>query len=158
MTISSGRSLLDNPLFLALARQYESRIAPARRATIDDVTSGTWHVLVLAPGREPAAINRVADDLHLPCYLPMREYVVQGRRGYRRMRAALFVGYGFVRALNIKEWWGRLRACSGVRSIMVEAGTNGIPAVIAPGLIDLIMLVEGRAAVTADPQATVTRA
>lgn len=92
--MGNGRSLLSDPHFLSLARQYESSITPPRRATIDDVINGCWHVLILVPRRERLAIKRAADDLHLPFYLPMRQYVVQGRRGlsphaigsFRRLR------------------------------------------------------------------------
>jgi hypothetical protein len=128
---AGGRSLLADPAFLALARAYES-VAPApRRATIRDATEGHWYALALVPGAERKAIDRVADDVRVATYLPMRRELRFSRRGRPfNLHRALFTGYGFVLAADIEALFGRITACEGVRGIMCE---DGEPAIVRSG-------------------------
>jgi hypothetical protein len=129
-----GRSLLNDPMFRALARMYEERITPPARATVRDVTEGQWYALMLVPGAERIAIDRVADEVRVPLYLPMRRDIRADWRGRRFVvRRALFTGYGFVQLADVNKLFGRIIACDGVRGIMCESGE---PAVIRAGFDD----------------------
>lgn len=125
-----GRSLLNDPIFLALAREYEARFDPPRRATVRDVTQGHWYALKLAPGAELPAIHRVANATWLPTYVPRVRELRWTRRGAVAFRRALFTGYGFVLAADIDDMFANIRSCDGVIGIMCE---NGEPAIIRIG-------------------------
>ena len=125
-----GRSLLNDPIFLALAREYEARFDPPRRATVRDVTQGHWYALVLVPGAELPAIHRVANATWLPTYVPRVRELRWTRRGAVAFRRALFTGYGFVLAADIDELFGSITACDGVLGVMCESGE---PAIIRSG-------------------------
>ena len=143
-----GRSLLNDPAFLALARAYEETVVLPRRATVRDVTEGHWYALVLAPGREGIAIRRIADETWLPTYVPMLCQVRCDWRGrHRHMSRALFTGYGFVLAADIDALFARITSCDGVLGIMCD---DGEPAIIRSSavmrfdhdLIEFIRMVE----------------
>jgi Transcription termination factor nusG len=117
-----GRSLLNDPLFLALAREYEARFDPPRRASVRDVTEGHWYALALVPGRERKAIGRVADETWLPTYVPTVQYIGVCRGRLVNIRRALFTGYGFACVKDMDEFFGRIKACDGVLGILCEGG------------------------------------
>lgn len=146
--MSVGRSLFDYPGFRRLARQYARRPQPAAPpiARIDDLVDGWWHVLRLVPGQETTAIAAIADRVHLGSYLPMRRERRPGRRGYRLVSRALFAGYGFVMVQDIARYWDQIKACPGVRGVMMMT-TDGttIPATIEDGLIRYIQRLENSA-------------
>ncbi len=125
-----GRSLLNDPDFLALARAYEERIVPTRRATVRDVTEGHWYALVLEAGNELAAIHRVANATWLPTYVPQIRELRRTRRGAVAVRRALFTGYGFVQTADIEAFYDRIKSCDGVLGVMCE---NGKPAIVRAG-------------------------
>jgi Transcription termination factor nusG len=131
---ASGRSLLADPAFLALARAYESAAPAPRRATPRDAIEGHWYALALVPGAERKAIDRVADDVRVPLYLPMRREIRANWRGKRvKRRRALFTGYGFALIADVDELFGRITSCEGVRGIMCE---NGEPVIVRSGADD----------------------
>jgi hypothetical protein len=143
-----GRSLLNDPAFLALARAYEETVVLPRRATVRDVTEGHWYALVLAPGRERDAIDRVADETWLPAYVPIVRELRLGSRGHPfAIRRALFTGYGFVLVADIDAFFSRIKSCDGVLGIMCD---DGQPAIIRSsalmrfdhGLIEYIRALE----------------
>lgn len=128
---AGGRGLLGDPAFLALARAYESTVTAPRRATTRDVTEGHWYALALVPGAERKVIDRVADDVRVPLYLPMRREIRANWRGKRvRRRRALFTGYGFALLADVDELFGRITSVEGVRGIMCESGE---PAIVRAG-------------------------
>jgi hypothetical protein len=141
-----GRSLVGDPLlFQALVERYIEQhkdIVPPLRATCEDVTSGLWYVLCLMPGRERAVIDRVASVLALPCYLPLRRHQYRGRRGtWHNQWRALFKGYAFAQARDIRLHWERLRSL-GVLALLHEGGRPEVPKVIPARVIDLVREVE----------------
>jgi len=129
VAVAAGRSLLNDPAFMALARAYQSRVEQPARARLADVIEGHWYALILLPGSERKAIDRVANDVRLPTYLPMVSEVRANWRGRRRhVRRALFVGYGFVCTADIDALFGRIVACEGVLGVVCEDG--GQPAIV----------------------------
>lgn len=141
-----GRSLIGDPLlFQALVEQYieqHKALVPPLRATCEDVTGGLWYVLCLIPGREGVVIDRVASVLGLPCYLPLRRHQYRGRRGiWHNQWRALFRGYAFAQAYDIKLYWERLRSL-GVLGLLHEGGRPDVPKVIPTRIIDLVREVE----------------
>jgi Transcription termination factor nusG len=128
---AGGRGLLADPAFLALARAYESTVTAPRRATTRDVTEGHWYALALVPGAERKAIDRLADDVRVPLYLPMRREIRANWRGKRVKRwRALFTGYAFALLADVDELFGRVTSVEGVRGIMCESGE---PAIVRVG-------------------------
>jgi hypothetical protein len=119
---TGGRSLLNDPLFLALAREYEEVVQLPRRASVRDVTEGHWYALALVPGRERKAIGRVADETWLPTYVPTVQYIGVCRGRLVNIRRALFTGYGFACVKDMDEFFGRIKACDGVLGILCEGG------------------------------------
>jgi hypothetical protein len=141
-----GRSLIGDPLlFQALVEQYIEQhkdLVPPLRAGLEDLTSGLWYVLCLIPGRERAVIDRVARVLALPCYLPLRRHQYRGHRGiWHNEWRALFKGYAFAQACDIKLYWERLRSL-GVLALLREVGRPDVPKIIPTRLIDLVREVE----------------
>lgn len=113
-------SLADDPAFAALVRDYAARsalppvcVAPVMpHAGIADAVRGRWFVLRLRPGREIEAIDWLANRTGLPFYLPLHRRISYRASGRcRSVSRALFVGYGFVRALNIWRFRGIIAAC-----------------------------------------------
>jgi hypothetical protein len=141
-----GRSLIGDPLlFQVLVEQFIEQhkdLVPPLRATCEDVTSGLWYVLCLIPGRERAVMERVANVLALPCYLPLRRHQYRGRRGiWHNEWRALFRGYAFAQARDIKPYWEWLRSL-GVLALLPEVGRPDVPKVIPTRVVDLVREVE----------------
>jgi hypothetical protein len=134
--MGEGRSLRDDPVFMALARAYADvpTASLPRRATIADLTAGNWYALLLVPGHECEAIDRVVDQTALPAYVPMLHYVTTTLSGAPRRRArAMLAGYGFIRSecRSIQAYFDRIRAFPNVLGLMREAGTETPAAIIA---------------------------
>jgi len=136
---ASGRSLLEDPAFIALARAYHERVEAPPRGSVRDVTEGHWYALALVPGSERVAIDRIADEVRVPLYLPMRRDARISWRGkWHHYRRALFTGYGFVQLANLNDLLGQICGTEGVRGIMCEgsAESGRKPAIIRAGFDD----------------------
>ena len=129
---AAGRSLLADPEWLALMRSYDCTVPVPARGSIQDAIAGHWYALALVPGAERKAMDRVADKVRLPTYLPLRRELRFTWRGvpFNTCRA-LFTGYGFVQLADIDRLLGRILACEGVRGIMCESGK---PAIVHGGV------------------------
>jgi hypothetical protein len=130
---AAGRHLLEDPAFEAMARAYErARATVPPRGSIRDAKEGRWYVLALVPGSEREAIDRIADEVRVPLYLPMRrEARIDYRGRWRHVRRALFTGYGFVQLADIDNLFGRIASTEGVRGFL--CCRDGEPAIVRAG-------------------------
>jgi transcription antitermination factor NusG len=140
---TKGRSLLNDPIYMALVRQYAQSYEPPMRAELADVLYGHWCALLVVPGRERKIVDRIADDVWLPLFVPMVHEVLNVHGRLRRVQRALFVGYAFALAAPIDRYWGRVRAREGVLGLMTEAGTSR-PAIITEREIERMRMLENK--------------
>jgi transcription antitermination factor NusG len=135
------RSLFNDPVYMTLVRQYAQSYEPPLRAELADVLRGHWCALLVVPGRERKTVDRIANELWLPLYVPIVHEILNVKGRLRRVPRALFVGYAFALAAPIDRYWGLVRACEGVLGLLTEAGTSR-PAVIGEREIERMRMLE----------------
>jgi hypothetical protein len=97
-----------------------------------------WHVLTTHPlGERDAAGHLMAHRFGI--YVPEFDVVVKHAGRMRICRLRMFPGYIFVFVWDVMAHWRRIKACTGVSSIMLDGGW---PAVVPDSIVNDIQALE----------------
>lgn len=124
---------------LAISARLDGRNA-MRNAEVYPGVTPHWHVVTVLPGQERTA----ADDLSERCfgvYLPESEHT-EIRRGRKvDLKRLMLPGYVLVFVWCVDRHMERIRACDGVRGLLM---VNGQAAIVPDRLVDRVRAAENR--------------
>lgn len=124
---------------LAISATLDGRNA-MRNAEVYPGVTPHWHVVTVLPGQE----RKAADDLGDRCfgvYLPESEHT-EVRRGRKvDLKRLMLPGYVLVFVWDVDRHMDRLRACDGVRGLLMFGGKA---AIVPDRLVDRVREAENR--------------
>jgi transcription antitermination factor NusG len=135
--------LADDSEFRALA-MLAAAAASARQASNPcnaEIVPGViprWHILTTHPGQEAIAVGHLMDR-RFGVYLPEYDRTETFRGCTRVRHLRMFPGYVFLFVWDVMLHWRRIRACTGVSTIMLDGGR---PVVVRDGIVNDIQALE----------------
>lgn len=122
---------------LAISARLDAHQRTRFAEVYPDVTPH-WHVVTVLPGQERTAAEELADRC-FGVYLPESEHV-EVRRGRKRdVKKLMLPGYVPIFVWDVDRHMGRIRACDGVRGVLMFSGRA---AIVPDALIDRIRRAE----------------
>lgn len=142
-SISSAMSIQDwaefNRRAVEISTSLENRGAKRYAEVFPEVTP-RWHVVTVHPGQERTAADDLSDK-RFGVYLPESEHT-EVRRGRKvDLKRLMLPGYVFVFVWDVERQLDRIRACDGVRGVLI---INGRVAIVPDALVDRVRIAENR--------------
>lgn len=113
---------------------------PKRNAEVFPEVTPHWHVVTVLPGRERTAAQDLSER-GFGIYLPESEHTEIRRGRQVELTRLMLPGYVFVFVWDVDQHLDRIRACDGVRGMLL---VNGQVAIVPDGLIDKVRRAENR--------------
>lgn len=139
-SIRSSLSAADIEELERRANEIAASFEDRRCAEVFPEVSPHWHVVMVLPGQERVAADKLSDR-RFGVYLPESEHV-EVRRGRKvEIKRLMIPGYVFVFVWDVDRQIDRIRACDGVRGMLF---INGRVAIIPDAVIDDVRIAENR--------------
>ncbi len=124
---------------LAISASLECR-QPERFAEVYEGVTPHWHAVLAMPGQERTAADDLSDR-RFGVYIPESEHTEVRRGRAVDIKRLMLPGYVLVFVWSVDEHIDRIKACDGVRGLLM---INGTVAIIGDRLVDRIREAENR--------------
>lgn len=98
-------------------------VPPPKLSPIETLGPCRWHIVTTMPNSERSTVDRLAGELQVETYLPIKHDTVRAGRGrVRPVERAMFTSYLFVRLPYDREAWRRVLGVRGVEDFLSFPG------------------------------------